>query len=702
LGKKWSIGGGLDALVASNDDGSLAYRQPASETVGATMNVDALDGEGQELEEGEIADTMEIAERRPMQGEELEEGEIAASPSIDILGVMNTDTSYAEGQELEEGEITPAMDTAEFMNEDTLNGVVDGQEFEEGEITTTMNFLESTNTFHGAVEVPDLEEGEIAATMCIAESANKESSDGTVKKIQELEEGVIVATMDVVESMNNQSLDGVVVAQKLEESEIVGMDTVEDTNKDTFVGPVEDWELECEIVAKGHGQEPDDGEIVAKGHDQEPGDGKLAAKGHGQEPDDGKLATKSDRIVQQSVNVKPCGSTSGTMRSKIRLTPRKTVRPPVIVNDTMSQLVPLRRPLFATTATVKKLKAAQTEPAKANQTMPQLVPLRRPLFTTTATVKKFEAAETKPVPINLASASASASKDNRKFKYMFITEEKLKGKRAVYLEDDDILKAVAVHEGKLELCLGVPSSVLSVSRHRKHGGGQKADPRRRVGMMCRRFEFLCRFLAQAVKQRSMELRRIDLAADQVIKKLPDYRKHGSIMGKVAGVEVGDEFLFRVELAIVGLHNPFRAGIDTTKDTDGEPIAVSIVASGGYLDEFSSSGDLVYTGSGGKAGGADQDGDQKLERGNLALRNCIKREIPVRVTHGFKSQDREEGSHSKGKEISKFIYDGLYHVVSCWQEGVPGSRVLKYRLRRIPGQPELPLNVAKWLRKSARS
>jgi euchromatic histone-lysine N-methyltransferase len=636
-----------------------------------------------------------------MQGEELEEGEIAASPSIDILGVMNTDTSYAEGQELEEGEITPAMDTAEFMNEDTLNGVVDGQEFEEGEITTTMNFLESTNTFHGAVEVPDLEEGEIAATMCIAESANKESSDGTVKKIQELEESVIAATMDIVESMNNQSLDGVVVAQELEESEIAGMDTVEDTNKDTFVGPVEDRELECGIVAKGHGQEPDDGEISAKGHDQDPGDGNLAAMGHGQEPDDGKLATKSDHIVQQSVNVRPCGSTSGTMRSKIRLTPRKTVRPPVIVND-MSQLVALDIPFSTTNATMKKLKAAQTEPAKANQTMSQLVPLRRPLFITTATVKKFEAAETKPVPINLASASASASKDNRKFKYMFITEEKLKGKMAVYLEDDDILKAVAVNEGKLELCLGVPSSVLSVSRHRKHGGGQKADPRRRAGMMCRRFEFLCRFLAQAVKQRSMELRRIDLAADQVIKKLPDYRKHGSIMGEVAGVEVGDEFLFRVELAIVGLHNPFRAGIDTTKDTDGEPIAVSIVASGGYLDGFSSSGDLVYTGSGGKAGGADQDGDQKLERGNLALRNCIKREIPVRVTHGFKSQDREEGSHSKGKEISKFIYDGLYHVVSCWQEGVPGSRVLKYRLRRIPGQPELPLNVAKWLRKSARS
>jgi euchromatic histone-lysine N-methyltransferase len=60
-------------------------------------------------------------------------------------------------------------------------------------------------------------------------------------------------------------------------------------------------------------------------------------------------------------------------------------------------------------------------------------------------------------------------------------------------------------------------------------------------------------------QRSVKLSRVDLAADNAIKKLPDYIKYGSVVGEVDGVEVADEFLFRVELAIVGLHNPLQVG-----------------------------------------------------------------------------------------------------------------------------------------------
>jgi euchromatic histone-lysine N-methyltransferase len=367
------------------------------------------------------------------------------------------------------------------------------------------------------------------------------------------------------------------------------------------------------------------------------------------------------------------------MRRKIKFTVGKTVQPPVKANH-MSQLVTLDRPFSSTSATAMKT---------------QLVTLDRPFSSTSATaMKKF-----KPASIDLASTSALASKEKRKFESVFVTKEKLKGKRVVYLEDDDILMAVAVHEGKLELCLGAPSRV-HVWRHRPHGREPYADPRIRVRMMCRRFQFLCKFLAQAVKQGSVELSRVDLAADNAIKKLPDYIKYGSIVGEVDGVEVGDEFLFRVELAIVGLHNPIRAGIDTTKDKDGEPIAVSIVASGGYLDKYSSSGELIYIGSGGKAAGTGQDGDQKLERGNLALQNCFDRKIPVRVTHGFKTPNTEkEGSHCIGKEMPKFIYCGLYHVVSFWEAGEPGSRVFKYRLRRKHKQPQLPPHVAELLQKS---
>ena len=172
------------------------------------------------------------------------------------------------------------------------------------------------------------------------------------------------------------------------------------------------------------------------------------------------------------------------------------------------------------------------------------------------------------------------------------------------------------------------------------------------------------------------VRRIDLAADKLIRKLPGFTKLGPIVGDVPGVEVGDEFLYRVELALVGLHRPYQGGIDTTRDETGVLIAISVVASRGYPDE------LIYTGSG-KDGG-----DQKLGHGNLALKNCIERKTPVRVIHGFKGQNREGGSHSRAKEISTFTYDGLYHVVDCWREGRPGSKVFKYKLRRCPGQPAL--------------
>ncbi|XP_051186994.1 uncharacterized protein [Lolium perenne] len=603
-------------------------------------HMETLAVQAQELEEGEIADTMEI-----------------------VQGMIKND-ALIERQELEEGEIAATMDNVEDMNKNVLDGLIDGHKSEEGHIMDIvgvmakedldvpveghemerMDIVVATNkdALCGSVDGQELEEGEIASPLDIVEAMNVDTLDGAVQ-VQELKQGVIAATMDTVESMNNQAWHGVVVVvQESEESDIAAaMDIVKGTNKDTFVGPVEDWESEDEIAAKVYAQEPDNSEI----------------------------ATKSGHTLQQSqfsVHVVPCDSTGGgIMRKKIKFTVGKTVQPPVIPNH-MSQLVTLDRPFTSTSAN---------------------------------TMKKFKATQSKPVSINLASASSLASKEKRKFEPVFVSKEKLRGKTAVYLEDDDVLNAVAVHGGNLELCLSAPSRVRSVWRQGPHGGGQSAGPRRRVRSMCKRFQFLCRFLAQAVKQGSIKLPRVDLAADHVIKKLPDYIKYGSIVGEVDGVEVGDEFLFRVELAIVGLHNPFRAGIDTTKDTDGEPIAVSIVASGGYLDEYSRSGELIYIGSGGNAGGTDQDGDQKLERGNLALKNCIERGIPVRVTHGFKTPNKGEGSHSIGKEIPKFIYDGLYHVVGFWQDGVPGSMVFKYKLRRIPGQPKLPLHVAKWLRKS---
>ncbi|KAG2583694.1 histone-lysine N-methyltransferase, H3 lysine-9 specific SUVH6-like [Panicum virgatum] len=274
---------------------------------------------------------------------------------------------------------------------------------------------------------------------------------------------------------------------------------------------------------------------------------------------------------------------------------------------------------------------------------------------------------------------------------------KLNDEVASNLDDDDILKALVVHEGKLELYLK-NSSGLTSARCQQHGS-QNADARSKFKMLCRRFEFVCRALVQAVEQRSLKIRRIDLEADKVIRNLPGFIKHDAIVGQVPGVEVGDEFLYRVQLAIVGLHRVYQGGIDTTTHRNGERIAISIVASVGYPDELPCSGELIYTGSGGKPARKNYVEDQKLEGGNLALKNCIKTKTPVRVIYGFKRQNTEGGSHSRAKQISTFTYDGLYRVVDFWMHGRPGSRVFKYKLRKIPGQSELPMHIAKGVRKS---
>jgi euchromatic histone-lysine N-methyltransferase len=98
--------------------------------------------------------------------------------------------------------------------------------------------------------------------------------------------------------------------------------------------------------------------------------------------------------------------------------------------------------------------------------------------------------------------------------------------------------------------------------------------------------------------------------------------------------------------------------------------------------------LIYTGQGGNVMSSDKDPeDQKLERGNLALKNISEEKNPVR--------DVIRGSESMDGKSKIYVYDGLYLVDSCWQEmGSHGKLVYKFRLRRIPGQLVLALKEVK--------
>ncbi|CAL9027396.1 unnamed protein product [Prunus brigantina] len=154
------------------------------------------------------------------------------------------------------------------------------------------------------------------------------------------------------------------------------------------------------------------------------------------------------------------------------------------------------------------------------------------------------------------------------------------------------------------------------------------------------------------------------------------------IGVVPGVEIGDIFYFRMEMCAVGLHAPPMAGIDFMSgkgDAEKDPLALSIVSSGGYDDDTEDSDVLIYSGQGGYTHNNKQVADQKLERGNLALERSLNHGNEVRVIRGVKD---ELISTTK-----IYVYDGLYKVHESWIErGKSGCNIFKYKLVRVPGQP----------------
>ncbi|XP_011033766.1 PREDICTED: histone-lysine N-methyltransferase, H3 lysine-9 specific SUVH4 isoform X2 [Populus euphratica] len=166
------------------------------------------------------------------------------------------------------------------------------------------------------------------------------------------------------------------------------------------------------------------------------------------------------------------------------------------------------------------------------------------------------------------------------------------------------------------------------------------------------------------------------------------------IGDLPGINVGHRFYSRAEMVAVGFHSHWLNGIDYMGQSYKKgvyhnymfPLAVAIVISGMYEDDLDNADDVIYTGQGGHdlTGNKRQIQDQKLERGNLALKNCVEQCVPVRVVRGH-----ECASSYCGKV---YTYDGLYKVVQYWAEkGLSGFTVFKYRLRRLEGQPLLTTN-----------
>ncbi|KAF7150978.1 hypothetical protein RHSIM_Rhsim02G0108300 [Rhododendron simsii] len=155
-------------------------------------------------------------------------------------------------------------------------------------------------------------------------------------------------------------------------------------------------------------------------------------------------------------------------------------------------------------------------------------------------------------------------------------------------------------------------------------------------------------------------RRIDLRADKII-RARGVKTGKRLVASVPGVEVNDEFY--------------------------------------YADDLDNPDVLVYSGQGGNVvGKVKRPEDQKLQRGNLALKNSISVKNPVRVVHEFK-ETKASGSDASEKIVLTYNYDGLYTVERYWQEVGPHEKlVYMFELKRMPGQPEVSWKEAKKLKK----
>ncbi|KAF2311656.1 hypothetical protein GH714_025661 [Hevea brasiliensis] len=212
------------------------------------------------------------------------------------------------------------------------------------------------------------------------------------------------------------------------------------------------------------------------------------------------------------------------------------------------------------------------------------------------------------------------------------------------------------------------------------GAKEESSPgRKEVKEVLRLFHEVCEELLKENRKAIMKKPNIRQFAAFILRDRHNWLNTIKILGSVPGVEVGDEFQFRAELCVIGLHQQFWKGIDYV-EKDGIKLATSIVSSGRYPNFMNSSDVLTYSGEGGNPMVRNKWPlkDQVLKHGNLALKNNMERKTPVRVI--FKI--------CKSSKLSTYVYDGLYHVEKCWQErGKFAKLVFKFKLRRLSGQPK---------------
>ncbi|XP_039690790.1 histone-lysine N-methyltransferase, H3 lysine-9 specific SUVH5 [Medicago truncatula] len=176
-------------------------------------------------------------------------------------------------------------------------------------------------------------------------------------------------------------------------------------------------------------------------------------------------------------------------------------------------------------------------------------------------------------------------------------------------------------------------------------------------------------------------------ATRFMKAKRQWENTGKRLGHVDGIEVGDQFQYRAELIVIGLHQQHCCGIDYLGKGENS-LATSIVVTHRYANVMKSSGCLLYEGHGGNPNIRDSVAphDQKLARGNLALWNSMNAGSPVRVI--LQVSEKCEVMEELSNNVSySYIYDGLYFVDNVTRvRGQFGKLVFKFVLKKMSNQP----------------
>ncbi|GMH34429.1 hypothetical protein BSKO_02263 [Bryopsis sp. KO-2023] len=178
-------------------------------------------------------------------------------------------------------------------------------------------------------------------------------------------------------------------------------------------------------------------------------------------------------------------------------------------------------------------------------------------------------------------------------------------------------------------------------------------------------------------------RRPDLRAMQ---ELPhsQWLNEGPIIGHVPGLSVNAVFEYKAEMHVLGVHKGHSRGISyltETKAKPGIPVAFSVCMSSQYEYDENGFFEAWYTGEGGNFtvfGKKKEKRNQALTRGNEALCNSMRLNLPVRVI--------------KKMALRHYVYDGLWDVIDIQMAEEAGKVVYRFKLRRQEMQ-HMPLGEA---------